>query len=192
MCSGASHADSAIILKRLPSLMNKEIQSKAKKWRGYALNTLLLIIVVVGIRIWQQRDMVSGAAPALQGVTLSGQTYQLGAHPEHPVLVHFWATWCSICRAEQGTIADIAQDDSFVITIAMNSGKPEEVVKHMQAQNIVFPVLNDPNAVLANAWGVHAVPASFIIAPDGQIRFVEVGYTTEIGLRLRLWLARFL
>jgi hypothetical protein len=36
---------------------------------------------------------------------------------------------------------------------------------------------------------VHAVPASFIIAADGQIRFVEVGYTTGMGLRLRLWLA---
>lgn len=192
MCSGASHPDGAIILKPLPSLMNKEIQSKAKKWRGYALNTLLLIIVVVGVRVWQQRDMVSGTAPTLQGFTLSGQVYQLGAHTGHPVLVHFWATWCPICRAEQGAIAAIAQDDPSVITIAMNSGKPEEVLKHMQEQDIAFPVLNDPDGTLSNAWGVHAVPASFIIAPDGQIRFVEVGYTTEIGLRLRLWLARFL
>lgn len=35
-------------------------------------------------------------------------------------------------------------------------------------QGISFPVLSDP---------------------DGNIRFVEVGYTTEAGLRLRLWLA---
>jgi len=35
------------------------------------------------------------------------------------------------------------------------------------------------------------VPASFIVDTDGKIRYVEIGYTTGIGLRLRLWLASF-
>jgi peroxiredoxin len=164
--------------------------SRAAKWRGYTVNILLLVILVVGIRAWQQRDMAGGAAPVLQGVTLAGQTYKLPAHPSQPVLVHFWATWCSICRAEQGSISAIAHDNSNVITIAMQSGKTEEVTRHMRQQGIDFPVVNDPEGSLASAWGVHAVPASFIIDTDGQIRFVEVGYTTEIGLRLRLWLAK--
>ncbi len=144
---------------------------------------------LIGIRAWQQRDMVSGVAPDLQGITLAGQPYRLPVHPAKPVLVHFWATWCPICRTEQGSITSIAHDDPNVITIAMQSGKPEEVARYMREQGIVFPVVNDPDGSLSNAWGVHAVPASFIIAPDGQIRFVEVGYTTGIGLRLRLWLA---
>jgi peroxiredoxin len=164
--------------------------SRAAKWRGYTFNVLLLVILVVGIRAWQQRDMVGGAAPVLQGVTLAGQTYRLPAHPLQPVLVHFWATWCSICRAEQGSITAIAHDNPNVITIAMQSGKPEEITQHMREQGIDFLVVNDPEGSIASAWGVHAVPASFIIDPDGRIRFVEVGYTTEIGLRLRLWLAK--
>jgi peroxiredoxin len=165
-------------------------QSRAKKWRGYALNVLVFVILVAGIRIWQQRDMVSGTAPALQGLTLAGMPYKLPAHPEKPVLVHFWATWCPICRAEQGSIAAIAHDHLGTITVAMQSGSTEQVARHMREQGIDFPVVNDQDGKLSGAWGVHAVPASFIIAPDGRIRFVEVGYTTGIGLRLRLWLAR--
>jgi thiol-disulfide isomerase/thioredoxin len=164
-------------------------RSRAAKWRSFAVNLLLFVIVVAGIRYWQHRDMPSGAAPALQGVTLAGQPYTLAARPGKPVLVHFWATWCPICRAEQGSIAAIAQDDANVITVAMQSGTAAEVAKHMQQQGIAFPVLNDQDGALSTAWGVHAVPASFIIAPDGQIRFIEVGYTTALGLRLRLWLA---
>lgn len=163
--------------------------ARIKKWRGYAINALLFVVLVAGIRIWQQRDMISGAAPALQGITLAGQPYQLSAHPAQPVLVHFWATWCSVCRAEQGSINAIAHDDASVITVAMQSGKPNEVARHMQQQGIDFPVLNDPDGSIARAWGVHAVPASFIIGTDGKIRFVEVGYTTEIGLRVRRWWA---
>lgn len=162
---------------------------RTSRWRGLAVNVLLFVAVIGGIRAWQHRDMVSGTAPALQGTTLAGQPYRLPTHPAHPVLVHFWATWCPICRAEQGSIAAISRDDSDVITVAMQSGKPEEVARYMGEQKIDFPVVNDADGSISNAWGVHGVPASFIIAPDGRISFIEVGYTTSIGLRLRLWLA---
>jgi thiol-disulfide isomerase/thioredoxin len=160
-----------------------------KGWRNRIIQILLFFLLVAGIRFWQQRDMVSGAAPVLQGMTLAGQSYTLPTHPDHPVLVHFWASWCPICRTEQGSIDDIAHDNPNVITVAMQSGKSDAVASHLREQGISFPVLNDPDGSIARAWGVHAVPVSFIIAPDGKIRFVEVGYTTGIGLRLRLWLA---
>ena len=161
----------------------------AATWRGYAINVLLFVVLFAGIRYWQHRDMVSGEAPALHGVTLAGQPYSLPAHPAKPVLVHFWATWCPICRTEQDTINAIAHDDPNVITVAMQSGSAAAVFQHMREQGIDFPVVNDQDGALSSAWGVHAVPASFIIAPDGKISFIEVGYTTRIGLRLRLWLA---
>ena len=165
------------------------LSSRARKWRGYAINVLLFVVLVVGIRSWQQRDMVSGPAPTLQGVLLNGTPYQLPAHLDRPVLVHFWATWCPICRAEQGSIDAIAHDRSDTITIAMQSGSDAQVASYMREQGIALPVLNDSDGRISKAWGVHAVPASFIIDSNGQISFVEVGYTTSIGLRLRLWWA---
>lgn len=159
------------------------------RWRNLAVNVLLFVVVVAGIRTWQHRDMISGAAPVLRGFTLAGQPYTLPAHPAQPILVHFWGTWCPICRTEQNSIVAIAQNHPNIITVAMQSGKPEEVAKYMREQGIDFPVVNDPDGAISGAWGVHAVPASFVIAPDGNIRFAEVGYTTGLGLRLRLWLA---
>ena len=171
--------------------MPKETHSKSRtaKWRGYAVSVLVFVIIVVGIRLWQHRDMPDGPAPALQGVTLASQPYTLPARPEKPVLVHFWATWCPVCRAEQDSIAAIAQDHPNTITIAMQSGSSAEITRYMQEQKINFPVVNDTDGILSSTWGIRGVPTSFIIAPDGQIRFVEVGYTTGLGLRLRLWLA---
>ncbi|MDO8413429.1 MAG: redoxin domain-containing protein [Gallionellaceae bacterium] len=171
--------------------MTKETNSKSRvtKWRGYAVSVLVFVIIVVSMRVWQQRDIPSGTAPALQGVTLAGQPYTLPTHPEKPVLVHFWATWCPVCRAEQDSIAAIAQDYPNTITIAMQSGGSAEITRYMQEQKINFPVVNDTDGTLSSTWGIRGVPTSFVVAPDGQIRFVEVGYTTGIGLRLRLWLA---
>ena len=162
---------------------------RTAKLRSLVINILIFVAIIAGVRMWQHRDMVSGTAPDLRGVMLSGQRYTLPTHPAHPVLVHFWATWCPICRAEQGSIAALAHDDPDVITVAMQSGKNEEITRFMHEQGIEFPVVNDADGSISNAWGVHGVPASFIIAPDGNIRFIEVGYTTGMGLRLRLWLA---
>ena len=71
----------------------------------------------------------------------------------------------------------------------MQSGGSAEITRYMQEQKINFPVVNDTDGMPSGTWGVRGVPTSFIITPDGQIRFVEVGYTTGLGLRFRLWLA---
>lgn len=168
-----------------------DLSPTQRKWLRRAIELLVIIIVIMGVRAWQQRDVVSGPAPALQGVLLDKRPFVLPARPEKPVLVHFWATWCPICRTEQGSIEALAGDRYNVVTVAMQSGEAESVRKFMAEQKLGFPVINDPDGMISAEWGVHAVPASFIIDTDGKIRFVEIGYTTEIGLRLRLWLAQF-
>jgi len=148
----------------------------------------VLLVVILGVRAWQQSGIARGPAPVLAGVLLNGKSVALSAFAGRPVLVHFWATWCPICRAEQGSIEALAHDVP-VITVAMQSGERAAVVQYLRKEELSFPVLNDPNGAIAAQWGVRAVPASFVVDGAGQIRYVEVGYTTGIGLRLRLWLA---
>ena len=169
--------------------MNPNRSASTQKWWGYIINILIVVVIVAGIRAWQHRNMVSGNAPALHGITLAGLPYTLPTHPTQPILVHFWGTWCPICRAEQNTIDDIAHDHSSTISIAMQSGKPDDVVRYMREQGLTFPVVNDQDGSISKSWRVNAVPASFIIGTDGKIHFIEVGYTTSIGFKLRLWLA---
>lgn len=138
-------------------------------------------MVVLGVRMWQQRDIIAGAAPQLPGVVWNKQ----------PTLVHFWATWCPVCRAEQSSIEALAKDYPNTVTVAMQSGSDAAIGKFMREQSLSFPVINDADGLISQAWGVHAVPASFIVDASGQIRFIEIGYTTGWGLRLRLWLAQF-
>lgn len=161
-------------------------------WRKRTLKLLLFVVLVAGIRTWQHRDMAIGSAPPLQGTLLDGHAYALPTKPATPVLVHFWATWCPVCPVEQGSIEAIARDNPNVITVAMQSEGSAEVSRHLAREGLHFPVVNDPEGRLSAAWGVHAVPATFIVDRRGQVRFIEVGYTTEIGLRLRLLLARLL
>ena len=158
--------------------------------RPWLRDLLFVVLLVAGIRAYQQRDLVSGQAPQLNGVSARGEPLSLAAqaYQGRPVLVHFWATWCGVCRAEQGSIDAIARTHP-VLSVSSSSGQPAEVAAYVDEHGIAPPVIVDTSSVLAKRYGVHAFPTSFILNREGKIAFREVGYTTELGLRARLWLA---
>ncbi len=158
------------------------------RWRRWAIDIALVFLVVFAVQAWQTRSMPVGKAPPLQGSLLAGQKVSLQDYRGKPVLVHFWATWCPVCRTEEGNIRNVAKDYQ-VLSIAMTSGSADEVSQYMRENGLDFPVLVDESGLLSVVWGVRGVPSSFIIDADGQIRHLAVGYTTELGLRFRLWLA---
>ena len=110
------------------------------------------------------------------------------AHPGQAVALHFWATWCGVCKLQEHSIGRVAADHA-VLGVAMRSGSADQVARSMAQRALPWPTLADPDGRQARAWGVGAVPAFIVIAPDGRIASASVGYTTEIGMRLRLWWA---
>ena len=119
---------------------------------------------------------------------LGGESLDLSELRGKPVLVHFWATWCPVCRTQDGSIHNLAQDYQ-VLSIASSSGDAGQVRQYLDQEALDFPVMLDETGELGNRWGVRGFPSSFIIDSSGEIRSIAVGYTTEIGLRVRLWLA---
>ena len=132
--------------------------------------------------------MPRGEAPPLAGAALDGRPMSLQAHAGAPVLVHFWATWCPICRFEDGSIDNLA-DDYQVITVASTSGNAQEIAEYLEEQGVDFPVLLDESGDLARLWDVVGVPATFIVDSQGRIDYATRGYSSELGLRVRLALS---
>jgi thiol-disulfide isomerase/thioredoxin len=160
------------------------------RWFRFAVEVISILLLLLTVRAWMQRGMVDGPVPELQGRLLNDVTYSLLADSRRPLLVHFWASWCPVCKLEQENIQTISEDYP-VITIAMQSGEVIEVVEYMHQEGLRFPVINDSSGTLARRFGVRAVPSSFIVAGNNTIVFREAGYTTGIGLRVRLWLAKY-
>ncbi|MCK7580215.1 MAG: protein disulfide oxidoreductase [Chromatiales bacterium] len=125
-----------------------------------------------------------------QAPLLNGASFDLAASSaSRPVLVYFWASWCPVCRLEQGSVSALLRDHP-VVTVAMQSGSAAEVSGYLREHGLDWPVINDPDGALAARWGVRATPTFFVVDRERAVRFREVGYTSGPGLRLRLWLAR--
>lgn len=155
------------------------------------LELALLLVLVIALEAFLTRHAVSGKAPPFEGVTLSGEHFDLNSFQGQPAVIHFWATWCPVCSLEHGMIDNLAQGYP-VMTIAMQSGEAEEVLAALQAEGVDYPVINDPQGTLARLYGVSGVPASFVLDSQGEVRFVTRGYTSGWGMRMRLWLAGLL
>jgi protein-disulfide isomerase-like protein with CxxC motif len=93
-----------------------------------------------------------------------------------------------VCRAEQGSIDAVSRTHP-VLSVASQSGPAAEVASYVAEHDIAPQVIVDSTSELAKRYGVHAFPTSFILNREGKIVFREVGYTTALGLRARLWLA---
>jgi thiol-disulfide isomerase/thioredoxin len=160
---------------------------RRRKWLGRLGWTLAFVAVFFGVRAWQQSGLPEGRAPPLAGLTLAGENYDL-RQASGVTLVYFWATWCPACRLEQGAVDSVARDHALV-TVALQSGTPPEVQRYLAEHGLGWRTLNDPAGRIAHDWGVRVTPTFFVVDRAGQIRYRETGYTTALGLRLRLWLA---
>jgi thiol-disulfide isomerase/thioredoxin len=165
-----------------------EVNLMNKGKTTHILFYLFLVVAFFSVRAFVDRELAGGTAPEIQAITVNGKAFDLPQFEGKPALIYFWASWCSICKAMRHSIDAIAQDYP-VMTLALQSGDAAKVKRFMQAQRICVPVVPDPDGAIGRSYGIRGVPAAFVLGPDGAIRFASAGYTSELGLRLRLWLA---
>ncbi|MEO1954179.1 MAG: redoxin domain-containing protein, partial [Campylobacterales bacterium] len=76
-----------------------------------------------------------------------------------------------------------------VLTIAVNSGSTKDIKDYMKERNLTFRFINDKDAYLAKKFNISAYPTTFIYDKDKKLVFSEVGYTSTLGLYIRMLLA---
>lgn len=165
-------------------------------WRSHAFTLIAVLLAFTGMHLWQTRNLPSGPAPAFQAPlvgALTDDTVDLeswrAAHPGRAVALHFWADWCPICRMEEGSISAVQQDWP-VLAVAMQSGDAAHVRAVLNKRGLNWLSAVDTDRSVMQRYGLSSVPAFIVIDAQGQIRHATVGYTTEAGMRLRLWWAQ--
>jgi peroxiredoxin len=119
-----------------------------------------------------------GPAPALRLPDLEGREHALEDYRGKVVLINFWATWCEPCKHEMPSIERLRRslpDRPFAV-LAVNLAEPESrVQRFLREVPLGFTVLMDRDTATAKAWKARMLPATYIVGPDGRIRYSYFG-----------------
>lgn len=148
---------------------------------------LFVAMVIFGGQFFINRGLVTGQPPPIEEKLLNGAEVTPNM-VRRPAIIYFWAEWCGICNLMKDSLSSVLQEHAGV-TIAVRSGDDDRVLAYLQQHGLDWPVVNDDTGEIAQRYGVKGVPALFYIGQDGSILMTSVGFSSEPGIRFRLWLS---
>ncbi len=146
----------------------------------------------IGARAGAQDSGIAIGAPAPSAAveTLDGKPTDLSAYVgKSPVLIQFWATWCSNCKALEPRI-DAAMKKyggkMKFVAVAVSVNQSVERVKaykdkHGMAQDIVW----DKKGFAADAYEVPATSYIVVVNSKGTVVYTGVGSDQDIDAAVR-------
>src|SRR5262249_59998032 len=92
-------------------------------------------------------------------------------HTGKPVLVNFFASWCTPCLAEQPLLERLAKKEGVTIIGVAWKNKPEEARAWLERLGDPFAAVGyDLDGSMAGNWGLSGVPETFPVGPPGMLR----------------------
>ena len=127
---------------------------------------------------------VGAPAPQIALPVVGGGTSDLTNDRGKVVLVNFWATWCEPCKSEMPGLQQLAdqlngQPFRLYSVDLQEDAAQIQTFEQQYGLNLYAVIDEDGNAT--RAYGVRALPSTFVIDKQGVLRLQRLGQLTSGG-----------
>jgi cytochrome c biogenesis protein CcmG, thiol:disulfide interchange protein DsbE len=142
------------------------------------------IVMALSLLVLSFTGVNNKTVPNVNVTTLSGKSINTSTFKNDgkPMIISFWATWCSPCKKELNNISDVYpdwQDETGVklIAISIDDARNKHKVKpYVDSKAWDFEVYLDANQDLKRAMNVNNVPYTFLVDGEGKIVYEHNNY----------------
>lgn len=107
---------------------------------------------------------------------LDGGFTTVGDFLDRPVVLNFFASWCTPCVAEMPALDAVQQQrpDVTFIGLAFNDtrSRAQEIVADT---GVAYASGLDPDSAIGNSLGILGMPTTFFITADGEFAYQHTG-----------------
>jgi cytochrome c biogenesis protein CcmG/thiol:disulfide interchange protein DsbE len=154
------------------------------------LLSLLFILVAIGVQAQTQtadtsKSVSKSDLPPIKLKDINGKDVDLQALAKlgKPIILSFWATWCSPCKKELENINLVIDDwrkkyNVQLVAISIDDSRNSMKVKpFIDGKKWDYMVLLDINQDAQRALNIPNVPYTVLFDKNGHIVYRHVGYT---------------
>jgi thiol-disulfide isomerase/thioredoxin len=124
--------------------------------------------------------IVGGTSPNFASHDLGGKKVSLSDYAGRPVLLSFWATWCTVCRDELPALQrlqDRYRSGGFtVILVNYRETSTDRMRQYLSGLQVSLEPVVDPDGAIAAAYGVDiGLPVNVLTDRSGKVARILVG-----------------
>jgi len=145
----------------------------------------LLLLSTLALLTFSVFSQEKRAIPSVKVTNMEGSSVNTSSfnNDGKPMIINFWATWCSPCKRELNNIADVYDDwieetgvklIAISIDDARNAGK---VAPYVNGKAWDYEVYIDTNQDFKRALNVNNVPHTFLVNGKGEIVWQHNSYS---------------
>lgn len=157
----------------------------------HGLLTVLLAIASSGVNAAE----VGAATPPCDLKNIADGTALQLAKPGKVVYVDFWASWCGPCGQSMPFLNEMHEQlksqDFEVIGVNLDENRPDADA-FLEKHPVKFTIAVNANGECPGAFGVQAMPSSYLIDRQGKIRHIQLGFHASESTEIRQKVERLL
>jgi cytochrome c biogenesis protein CcmG, thiol:disulfide interchange protein DsbE len=139
---------------------------------------LAAVAGLLGLLVWRlthqsKPPKIGGPAPgfSLKRVDAAG-TLDLASLRGKPVVLNFWASWCGPCKGEAKMLEQAWQRyrSKGVVFVGVDyHDVTGDARRFLERHDITYPTVQDGSGMIADRYGVSAVPETYFIDRRGRL-----------------------
>ena len=163
---------------------------------AYLAAAAVLPLILLALLAWRllaapatPAATIGSAAPNFTLTDLDGNRLSLADLRGRPVIVNFWASWCTPCIEEFPLLQQAAADhraDGLAVVGVVIQDRANAAAGFLSRMRATWPSAMDADGAVAAQYGIYAPPDTFFIDRNGVVAGRQIGQLSEADLARQL------